>query len=73
MMQVLYALRDHLVDDIEELNKKDDISPTELDRVYKAIDIIKDIQTIEAMAADKHDKEPEMNTARRYSDPTVHN
>lgn len=49
MMNELYDLCDNLKDEIRELNKKGDISPTELDRAYKAVDIIKDIKTIEAM------------------------
>ena len=49
MMNELYDLCENLKDDIKELNKKGDISPTELDRAYKAVDIIKDIKTIEAM------------------------
>ena len=49
MMDVLHELCHKLVDDIECLNKKDDISPTELYRVGQAVDIIKDIKTIEAM------------------------
>jgi len=49
MMNELYDLCESLKEDIKELNKKGDISPTELDRAYKAVDIIKDIKTIEAM------------------------
>lgn len=49
MMNELYDLCDTLKEDIRELNKKGDISPTELDRAYRAVDIIKDIKTIEAM------------------------
>ena len=49
MMTELYDLCENLVDDIRELTKKGDISPTELDRAFKAVDIIKDIKTIEAM------------------------
>lgn len=49
MMNELYDLCDNLKDEIKELTKKGDISPTELDRAYKAVDIIKDIKTIEAM------------------------
>ena len=49
MMNELYDLCENLKEDIKELNKKGDISPTELDRAYKAVDIIKDIKTIEAM------------------------
>lgn len=49
MMNELYDLCDNLKDEIKDVTKKGDISPTELDRVYKAVDIIKDIKTIEAM------------------------
>jgi len=49
MMNELYDLCENLTDEIKELNKKGDISPTELERAYKAVDIIKDIKTIEAM------------------------
>lgn len=49
MMNELYDLCENLKDEIKDLNKKGDISPTELDRAFKAVDIIKDIKTIEAM------------------------
>ena len=48
-MNELYDLCENLKDEIKELNKKGDISPTELERAFKAVDIIKDIKTIEAM------------------------
>ena len=48
-MQSLYDLCDMLDDELREIVKKGDISPTELDRAYKAVDIIKDIKTVEAM------------------------
>ena len=48
-MTELYDLCENLKDEIKELNKKGDISPTELERAYRAVDIIKDIKTIEAM------------------------
>ena len=58
MMNELYDLCETLKEDIKELNKKGDISPTELERAYKAVDIIKDIKTIEAMedAGQSHDR-----------------
>jgi hypothetical protein len=49
MMNELYDLCENLKDEIKELNKKGDISPAELERAYRAVDIIKDIKTIEAM------------------------
>lgn len=48
-MHALYDLCEILDDELREVVKKGDMSPTELDRVYKAVDIIKDIKTIEAM------------------------
>jgi len=48
-MDELYILCENLKNEIRDLNQKNDITPTELDRVYKAVDIIKDIKTIEAM------------------------
>lgn len=49
MMNELYDLCERLKKEIHNLNQKGDISPTELERAYKAVDIIKDIKTIEAM------------------------
>lgn len=49
MSEELYEVCENLKKEIRQLNAKPDISPTELDRMYKAVDIIKDIKTIEAM------------------------
>lgn len=49
MTESLMSLCDRLEREIALMNSKPDISPTELDRLDKAIDIIKDIKTIEAM------------------------
>lgn len=48
-MQSLYDLCEMLDDELKDIVKKGDISPTELDRAYRAVDIIKDIKTVEAM------------------------
>ena len=48
-MEALYRLKDLLCDEVAEIVHKNDITPTELDRVYKVVDIIKDIDTIDAM------------------------
>lgn len=48
-MQALYDICDMLEDELHEIVRNGDISHTELDRVYKAVDIIKDIKTVEAM------------------------
>lgn len=48
-MRALTDLKEMLEDDVKKITKKGDISPEELSNVYKAIDIIKDIETIKAM------------------------
>lgn len=48
-MESLYRLKDMLCNQVDEIVAKNDITPTELDRVYKVVDVIKDISTIEAM------------------------
>ena len=48
-MHSLYDLCDMLDDEVRQVVQQGDISPSELDRVYKAVDIIKDIKTIDAM------------------------
>ena len=62
MMRELYDLCDKLKGEIKSLNSKNDISPTELDRAFKAVDIIKDIKTIEAM----EDYSDDGYSGRRY-------
>lgn len=49
-MEILYELKDLLCEELEHINKKHDFSNmAELEVAYKAVDIIKDISTIEAM------------------------
>ena len=55
-MESLYRLKDLLCDQVEEIVAKNDITPVELDRVYKVIDVIKDICTIDAMENAEYDE-----------------
>lgn len=49
-MEILYELKELLCEELEHINKKHDFSNmAELEVAYKAVDIIKDISTIEAM------------------------
>lgn len=64
MKRALYDLCEKLEGDIKNLASKNDMSPTELERAYKAIDIIKDIKTIEAM----EDYSDDGYSGRRYYD-----
>ena len=48
-MRVLDDICEMLEDELKQIAKKDDITPQELDNAYKAVDILKDIETIKAM------------------------
>lgn len=48
-MRALKELKEMLEDDVRKITKKGDITPDELNSVYKAVDIIKDVETIIAM------------------------
>ena len=64
-MKALEDLKELLVDQIKRVTKKGDITPNELESMYKSVDIIKDISTIEAM--EKAEKEEEEYAKDRYS------
>lgn len=64
-MKALEDLKELLVDQIKRVTKKGDITPNELDSMYKSVDIIKDISTIEAM--EKAEKEEEEYAKDGYS------
>lgn len=59
-MKALDDLKELLEDQIKRVTKKGDITPNELESMYKAVDIIKDISTIHAM--EKAEKEEEEYT-----------
>lgn len=48
-MRVLEDMCELLEAELKQIAKKEDITPQELDNAYKAVDIIKDIETIKAM------------------------
>ena len=58
-MKMYEDLKEMLEDQLKKIAKKGDISPNELENAYKAVDILKDIQTIEAMkkADEEHEKQ----------------
>ena len=68
-MEILYELKDLLCEELEHINKKHDFSNmAELEVAYKAVDIIKDISTIEAMEeadfGDRYSYDDDMSYAR---------
>lgn len=58
-MKSLHDLQEILDEQIKKVTRKGDITPPELEAMYKAVDIIKDITTIEAM------QNAEKDTTRR--------
>lgn len=48
-MKALYDLKEMLCKEIEKVTVKNDITPAEIEAIYKVVDIIKDIDTISAM------------------------
>lgn len=48
-MKVLYGINDKFEEELKKLCKKDELTVAEIDAVYKMVDVIKDITTIEAM------------------------
>jgi hypothetical protein len=54
-MRVLDDLCDVLEKELEQLVRKPEMTPGELDNAYKAVDILKDIETIKAMKENSYD------------------
>lgn len=48
-MKVLYGINEKFEEELKKLCNKEDLTMTEVDAVYKMVDVIKDIKTIEAM------------------------
>ena len=65
-MESLNRLCDILDKDIEMITNKGDITPQELERLYKAVDIIKDIKTIEAMEESGYGNYEDYNNRSSY-------
>lgn len=65
-MKALEQLKELLEEEIKKVAKKGDITPAEVEAMYKVVDIIKDIDTIEAMEEYGEDDEEEYSN-RGYS------
>lgn len=48
-MRTLYSLYDKMEEELKQLCKKDPMSVEDVELIYKIIDILKDVTTIEAM------------------------
>lgn len=65
-MKTIKDFSDMLCKQIDKINKKGDITPDELTRMDKAVDIIKDISVICAMEEYGQDPEEEMYSSMGY-------
>ena len=65
-MRTIKEFGDLLCKQIDKINKKGDITPDELQRMDKAVDIIKDITVICAMEEYGKDPEEEMYSSMGY-------
>lgn len=48
-MKVLYDIREMIEDEMKKICKQDSLTGTDLEELYKMVDIVKDISTVEAM------------------------
>lgn len=63
-MKAMEELKELLEEELKKIAKKGDITPTELESVYKAVDVIKDIATIKAMEESSSDETSEQYMRR---------
>ena len=54
-MRVLYDVQDKMEDELKMICKNDEITDTDLSNIYKIVDILKDITTIDAMHKSDYD------------------
>lgn len=48
-MKVLFDIQEMLEDELKKISKKEDITAMDLENIYKMVDIVKDVTTIDAM------------------------
>ena len=48
-MKILYSIEDKMMDELKRICNKPEMSQSDLENVYKMVDIIKDVSTVEAM------------------------
>ena len=56
-MRTLYNIKDLIEDELKDISKKGELTDTDLDNVYKMVDICKDITTIEAMKESRYSRD----------------
>ena len=63
-MRVLYDIKDKMEDELKKICRKEEMTQTDLDNVYKMIDIVKDVTTIEAMNESDYSKDYSRRSSR---------
>lgn len=48
-MKILYNVQDKMEDELKSICRKEEITTSDLENIYKIVDIIKDVTTVEAM------------------------
>ena len=48
-MRVLFDIQDKMEEELKAICRKEEISTTDLENIYKIVDIVKDITTVDAM------------------------
>lgn len=72
-MKVLYTAEDRTLEEIEQLCKKPEWSPSDIEMLYKMVDIVKDVEDtclkIETVKAMKESGYSQANARMSYDDP----
>ena len=66
MSKIMTRLCDKMEDELDQICKKDQLTQTDVDLIYKMIDIVKDISIVEAMKREE-EKGWERDYSREYS------
>lgn len=70
-MKVLFEIQDILEDELKKICKKEEISSSDLDNIYKMVDIVKDVTTVDAMhkaEQEGYSRDYARDYSRGYSD-----
>ena len=67
-MKILYSIEDKMMDELKRICAKPEMSQSDLENVYKMVDIIKDVSTVEAMRDAGYSQ---ANYRVSYDDPSM--
>ena len=71
-MKVIYDVRDRMLEELKDICRKDEMTEMDLKNIYKMIDIVKDVTTIDAMIKNDHSYESD-NTVRTNTRDAIRN